>query len=65
MRETAILGMLGIHTLGFFVDSAFADIRFDRALALILITAMLNIAVDSASRQIRARLRLKTTFESV
>ncbi|MEQ8195427.1 MAG: hypothetical protein RIB59_13155, partial [Rhodospirillales bacterium] len=44
LRETAILGILGIHTLGFFVDSAFADIRIDRALFLILLTAMLNIA---------------------
>jgi phosphonate transport system permease protein len=61
LRETAILGILGIHTLGFFVDSAFADIRFDRAVMLIMITACLNIAVDALSRHIRARLRLKTT----
>jgi phosphonate transport system permease protein len=61
LRETAILGILGIQTLGFFVDSAFADIRFDRAVLLIVITAALNIAVDALSRGIRARLRLKTT----
>jgi phosphonate transport system permease protein len=61
LRETAILGILGIHTLGFFVDSAFADIRFDRALVLIVITALLNIMVDTLSRRIRAHLRLKTT----
>jgi len=48
-------------TLGFFVDSAFADIRFDRAVLLIAITACLNIAVDALSRAIRTRLRLKTT----
>jgi len=64
LRETAILGMLGIQTLGFFVDSAFADIRFDRALVLIAITAMLNIAVDAVSRAVRARLRLRTTFDA-
>ena len=63
LRETAILGILGIATLGFYVDSAFADIRFDRALFLIFVTALLNIAVDTASRMIRARLRLKTTIE--
>ena len=63
LRETAILGMLGIATLGFYVDSAFADIRYDRALLLILITAMLNIGIDMLSRAIRARLRLKTTIE--
>jgi len=63
LRETAILGILGIHTLGFFVDSAFADIRFDRALLLIFITAMLNMLVDGVSRRIRAGLRLNTTPE--
>ncbi|MPY68658.1 MAG: ABC transporter permease [Alphaproteobacteria bacterium] len=63
LRETAILGILGIATLGFYVDSAFADLRFDRALFLILITAMLNICVDAISRAIRARLRLQTTLK--
>ena len=65
LRETAILGMLGITTLGFYVDSAFADIRFDRAMVLILVTALLNIGVDMASRLIRSRLRLRTAFETV
>jgi phosphonate transport system permease protein len=60
MRETAILGMLGIATLGFHIDSAFADLRFDRALLLIAVTACLNLCVDAASRAIRARLRLQT-----
>lgn len=63
MRETAILGMLGIATLGFYIDSAFADLRFDRAMFLILLTALLNIAIDAISRTIRARLRLQTTLE--
>ena len=65
MRETAILGILGITTLGFYIDSAFADLRFDRALFLILITAGLNLVVDATSRSIRARLRLKTRPEEV
>lgn len=60
LRETAILGMLGIATLGFYIDSAFADIRHDRAFALIAVTALLNLAVDAASRAIRRRLRLQT-----
>jgi phosphonate transport system permease protein len=60
LRETAILGMLGIATLGFHIDSAFADLRFDRALLLIAVTACLNLCVDAASRAIRARLRLQT-----
>lgn len=60
MRETAILGILGIYTLGFYVEGAIQDIRFDRAMVLILITAMLNMAVDTLSRRIRGHLRLRT-----
>ena len=63
LRETAILGILGIATLGFYIDSAIQDIRFDRAMVLILITALLNIAVDSISRTIRHRMRLKTSAD--
>ncbi|MBO6784293.1 MAG: ABC transporter permease [Alphaproteobacteria bacterium] len=63
MRETAILGILGIATLGFYVDSAFAELRFDRALVLIAITALLNIAIDMTSRRVRRHLRLRTTLE--
>ena len=58
MRETAILGILGITTLGFYIDSAFADLRIDRALLLILFTALLNIGIDKISCVIRKRLRL-------
>ena len=55
IRESAILGILGITTLGFYIDSAFEDIRYDRAIFLIIISALLNIAVDSFSRNIRAK----------
>ncbi len=63
MRETAILGILGIATLGFFVDSALADIRLDRVMLLIVITAILNIGVDGLSRLIRSRLRLSNQVD--
>lgn len=59
MRETAVLGILGIHTLGFYIDSSVAEFRFDRTLILILATVMLNLLVDAVSRGIRKRLRLK------
>lgn len=65
MRETAILGILGIATLGFYIDSAFADLRFDRAMFLIIVTAILNIGIDTLSRYIRGRLRLRTTADVV
>ncbi|RRJ82845.1 PhnE/PtxC family ABC transporter permease [Aestuariirhabdus litorea] len=57
-RETAILGILGITTLGFYIDSAIQDIRLDRAMVLIAITALLNITIDALSHRIRSRLRL-------
>ena len=60
MRETAILGILGIATLGFFIDSALADIRLDRAMFLIAVTAALNMGIDILSRRIRSRLRLSS-----
>lgn len=62
LRETAILGILGIATLGFYIDSAIQDIRLDRAMVLILITALLNIGIDMLSRTIRHRLRLADIF---
>lgn len=64
MRETAILGILGIATLGFYVDSAIQELRFDRAMVLILITALLNIGVDILARHLRARLHLSHTARS-
>ncbi len=60
MRETAILGILGIYTLGFYVDSAIQNIQFDKAMVLILITASLNIGVDILGRFIRKKLALQT-----
>jgi phosphonate transport system permease protein len=63
LRESAILGILGIHTLGFYVDSAFEELRFDRAFFLILVCALLNIMVDAGSRFIRNKLRLTTLPE--
>ena len=63
LRETAILGILGIATLGFYIDSAIQEIRFDVAMVLILITAFLNISVDAISRSIRHRLRLKISAD--
>ena len=61
MRETAILGILGITTLGFYVDSAMEAIRFDVAMLLIVVTAALNIGVDALARYLRRRLRLRTS----
>ncbi|MDA5563667.1 ABC transporter permease [Cobetia sp. MMG027] len=53
IRETAILGMLGVATLGFHIDSSFEYLMFDQAFALLLLTAILNIVVDSVARRLR------------
>ena len=60
MRESALLGLLGVHTLGFFIDSAFAEDRLDRAVLLIACTALLNMAVDAFSQRVRRRLRVSS-----
>ena len=60
MRESAILGLLGIYTLGFFIDSAISDDKLDRAVFLILITAVLNMGIDTISQAIRKRLRISS-----
>ncbi len=51
LRETAILGMLGVATLGFYIDSNFSEIRFSGALVLMAVTALVNVAVDAAARR--------------
>ena len=59
MRESAILGILGVATLGFFIDSAIADFRLDKMFLLLLVTAFLNIGVDLISKRVRDYLRVK------
>ena len=56
---------LGIATLGFYIDSAFADLRYDKAMVLIILTAAMNLGIDVLSRTIRSRLRLQTRINVV
>ncbi len=62
MRETAVFGMLGVATLGFYIDSAFADLRVDRAMVLIFATALLNIGIDQLSSRLRTLARNSSTL---
>ena len=59
MRESALLGILGIRTLGFFIDSAIAEDAIDKAVFLIGATALLNVGIDTISQIIRRRLRVR------
>ena len=64
MRESAILGILGVATLGFFIDSAIADFRLDKMMLLLLVTALLNIAIDMISRRSRNYLKVEKSTTS-
>ncbi len=65
LRETAILGMIGIPTLGFYIDSAFEEFRFDRAMLLIVVSALLNIIAEYLARRLRRGLRQNTSTRLV
>ncbi|KQT50153.1 ABC transporter permease [Methylobacterium sp. Leaf456] len=60
LREGAILGLLGVATLGFYVDAAISELRIDVAVVLIAATVILTLAVEALSRRLRARLRIAT-----
>jgi phosphonate transport system permease protein len=60
LRESAIFGILGITTLGYYVDAAISEIRLDVAVVLIGATALLSMAVDTLSRGLPRRLRIET-----
>ena len=51
-------GILGVATLGFYVDAAISELRLDVAVILIAATALVSIAVDGLSRQLRRALRV-------
>lgn len=58
VRESAIFGILGVPTLGFYVDGAISELRLDTAVVLIVATGALSMAIDSFSRALRRRLRI-------
>ena len=57
IRESAIMGTLSIHTLGFYVTGAMEDFKTDVAVVLLGATGLLSLAIDAASRGLRGRLR--------
>lgn len=56
IRESAIMGILGIATLGFYLDNAIAELRLDRAIVILIATGLVTAAADALSRALRARL---------
>ena len=60
LRESAIFGILGVATLGFYVDAAISELKLDVAAVLILAFALLSMLVDVFSRRLRRGLRIDT-----
>lgn len=60
VRESAIFGILGVATLGYYVDAAISELRFDVAIVLILATVGLCALIDGLSRRLRRALRIST-----
>jgi len=60
MRESALLGILGVYTLGFYLDSAIADDHLDTVVFLLMITACLNMGIDSISQKVRISLKVSS-----
>ena len=58
VRESAVFGILGVATLGFHVDGAIAELRFDVAVVLIAATVLLSAGIDWVSRRLRQSLRI-------
>ena len=59
LRESAIFGILGVATLGYYVDASISELKLDVALVLVLATAGLSMAVDKLSRSLRKSLRIQ------
>lgn len=60
LRESGIFGILGVTTLGYYVDAAISEFRIDTAAFLLIGVAMLSMSVDVLSRHLRRRLRIET-----
>jgi phosphonate transport system permease protein len=59
LRESAIFGILGIKTLGYYVDAAISELRIDTAALLLVGVGVLTMSVDAFSRSLRRRLRIE------
>ncbi len=60
LRESAIFGILGVRTLGYYLDAAISELRLDTAAILLIAVAALSMSVDALSRRLRRSLRIET-----
>ena len=57
LRDSAIMGLLGIGTLGFYIQSNVQTLRMDRVVALLAVSVVLTLAIDTVSRRLRGAMR--------
>jgi phosphonate transport system permease protein len=53
VRQSAIFGILGVTTLGHWIDAAISELKFDVAVVLILVTVFLCAGIEALSRRLR------------
>ncbi|SEQ54218.1 phosphonate transport system permease protein [Loktanella sp. DSM 29012] len=57
LRDSAIMGLLGICTLGFYIQTNVQTLRMDRVLALLAVSVLLTLLIDTLSRRLRRAMR--------
>lgn len=57
VREATVLGMLGVASLGYYIDQSRSFLRYDRMLYFIILAALIVFALDIISQFVRHRLR--------
>lgn len=62
VRESSILGILGIYTIGFYVDSAMADDKMDKVLVLIILIVLINSTISAFSSILRKRIKKESVL---
>jgi phosphonate transport system permease protein len=58
VRESAIFGILGVATLGYYVDAAISELRFDVAVVHIIAVVLLSMGIDAMSVRLRRAMRI-------
>ncbi len=59
VRESSIVGVIGIMTLGFYIDSALGELKLDVVMVLLLTTMLVTAAIDMLSDYLRRGLSPK------
>lgn len=57
VRESAIIGLVGVVTLGFYIDSAISEFRLDVVVVLLFVTALATLLIDRLSERLRSRIK--------